>query len=101
MLRNALSYFSVLAVGTMFAAAIVALMPWLSGRMPGGTTIAGTKLHFDSLLLGMILGLTLGTLTRYNWADIPRRIVSWFLIRERHLFYYVMIAGCIGVLVFY
>lgn len=101
MLRNALNYFSILAVGAMFAAAIVALMPWLTGRLPAGTTIAGTVLNFDSLVLGMILGLTLGTLTRYNWAEIPRRIVTWFLIRQRHLFYYVVIACCIGVLVFY
>lgn len=101
MVRSALTFFSVMAVGIISAAALVAIMPWLSGRAPSGTLIAETRLQFDSLLLGLILGLTLGSLGRYNWADIPRRLVNWFLIRERQLAYYVMIACCIGVLLFY
>ena len=100
-MRNILTFFSMLAFGVLTAAAIVAIMPWLSGRMPAGTVIAGTRLQFDSLLLGMVLGLILGTLGRYHWADIPRRVVTWFLVRERQFFYYTLIAGCIGVLLFY
>ena len=101
MMRNFLTFFSMLAFGVLTAAAIVAILPWLSGRTPTGTVIGGTRLQFDSLLLGMVLGLILGTLGRYNWADIPRRMVTWLLIRERQFFYYLLIGGCIGVLVFY
>lgn len=101
MLRNTLTFFSVLAIGVITAAAIVAIMPWLSGRLPAGTPIAGTRLQFDSLLLGTVLGLILGSLGRYHWADVPRRIVTWFLIRERQFFYYSLVAGCIFVLMFY
>ncbi len=101
MMRTLLTFFSVLAFGVMTAAAIVAIIPWLSGRLPSGTAFGGTRLQFDSLLLGMVLGLFLGTLGRYHWADIPRRLVTWFLIRERQFFYYVLIGGCITVLLFY
>jgi hypothetical protein len=101
MMRNFLSFFSMLAFGVLTAAAIVAILPWLSGRAPTGTVIGGTKLQFDSLLLGMVLGLFLGTLGRYNWADIPRRMVTWLLIRERQFFYYLLIGGCVAVLLFY
>ena len=39
--------------------------------------------------------------SRYNWADIPRRVVTWFLVRERQFFYYALIAICAGVLLYY
>jgi hypothetical protein len=38
---------------------------------------------------------------RYNWGDIPRRAITWVLIRERQFFYYALIGGCVGVLLFY
>ena len=49
----------------------------------------------------MVLGLFIGTLGRYNWGDVPRRMVTWVLIRERQFFYYTLIAGCVAVLLFY
>ncbi len=101
MLRSTLTFFSILAFGVMAAAVIMAITPWLSGRV-AGTPLAGTGgLQFESLVLGIFLGLTLGSLARYHWADIPRHIVTWFLIRERQFFYYALIAGCIAVLLFY
>jgi hypothetical protein len=96
-----LSFFSVLAFGAMTAAALVALLPWFSAHAPAGLQAAVSGLQFESLLLGMALGLTLGALGRLNWADVPRRIVTWFLVRERQFFYYVLIAFCAGVLIFY
>jgi hypothetical protein len=85
----------------MTAAALIALLPTFSGHAPAGLQAAADGLQFESLLIGMVLGLTLGTLGRYNWADVPRRIVTWFLVRERQFFYYSMIAICAAVLFFY
>ncbi len=102
MVRSLLSFFSMLALGVMAAAMIVAVMPWLSGKVAGDTITAGpAALHFESLLFGVVLGLCLGTLGRLNWGDIPRRMVTWVLIRERQFFYYALIGGCIAVLLFY
>jgi hypothetical protein len=102
MMRSLLSFFSLLAFGVMAATVIVAIMPWLSGRTTGDAVVAGpATLHFESLLLGVVLGLFLGTLTRLNWSDIPRRIVTWFMVREREFFYYALILGCLAVLLFY
>jgi hypothetical protein len=42
-----------------------------------------------------------GALGRFNWSDIPRRVVTWFLLRERQFFYYLMIGLCAVVLFFY
>jgi hypothetical protein len=50
--------------------------------------------------LGFEIGST-NAVARSEWSDIPRRIVTWFLIRERQFFYYALIGGCIAVLLFY
>ena len=100
MLRATFTFISMLAFGTMTAAVILALMPWLTGRVTAGG-YSGSGLHFESVLLGLVLGLMLGIMSRYNWADVPRRIITWALIRERQFFYYALIAGCTGVMLFY
>jgi len=100
-MRSILSFCSVLAFGAMTAAAIVALLPWFSGHAPEGLQSAVDGLQFNSLLLGLVLGLSLGSLGRFNWADIPSRAVTWFLVRERQFFYYALIALCALVLLFY
>ena len=100
MLRATFTFFSMLAIGTITAAVILALMPWFTGRAGAGG-YSGSGLHFESVLLGLVLGLMLGIMSRYNWTDVPRRIITWALIRERLFFYYALIAGCIGVMLFY
>jgi hypothetical protein len=100
-MRSVLSFFSILAFGAMTAAAIVALLPWFAGHAPPELQTAISELQFNSLLVGLILGLTLGAVGRFNWADIPRRMVTWFLVRERQFFYYALIALCALVLLFY
>ena len=100
-MRSVLSFFSVLAFGTMTAAVIVALLPWFSGNAPAGLQAAVSGLQLESLLLGLALGLSLGTLGRYNWSDIPRRVVTWFLVRERQFFYYTLIGICAVILLYY
>lgn len=100
MMRTVLTYVSMLAIGAMTLAAFAVLLPWMQGR--AGAAISGTEqFHLESGIVGLAVGLLLGILSRYNWGDIPRRIVNWVLIRERQFFYYVLIAGCIGVLLFY
>jgi hypothetical protein len=101
MLRNLFSFFSMLALGVMSAAGIAALIPWFTGRIPGAAPLGVAGLHFESLLLGLSLGLGFGILARYHWADIPRRIITWFLIRERQFFYYTLIVGCVAVMLLY
>ena len=96
MMRSVFQFISMLAVGVMTLGVAAALLPALSVRAG-----AAASLQFKSALAGLALGLLLGVLARYHWADIPRRMVTWFLIRERQFFYYALIAGCIAVLVFY
>jgi hypothetical protein len=100
-MRAVLSFFSVLAFGAMTSALLIALMPWMSGHAPDGVKSMANDLQFNSLMFGMVLGLTLGTLGRYNWTDVPRRAVTWFLVRERQFFYYSLIAICGAVLLYY
>jgi hypothetical protein len=52
-------------------------------------------------MFGLVFGLMLGSIGRYNWADAPRLVVTWFLVRERQFFYYALIAICAGVLLYY
>ncbi len=99
--RSVLSFFSVLAFGVMTAAAVFALTPWFAGHVPDNVRSLADGLQFESLTIGLVLGLTLGAIGRCNWSDIPRRIVTWFMVREQRFFYYSLIAVCAGVLVFY
>ena len=101
MMRAVLTFFSTLAFAVMAAATLFAVMPWMSGRTSAAVLGGEGGLHFNSLLFGVILGLVIGTLGRYNWGDIPRRMVTWVLIRERQFFYYVLTGGCVAVLLFY
>ncbi|MGQ0457509.1 MAG: hypothetical protein ACT4OU_10655 [Hyphomicrobium sp.] len=101
-IRSLLSFCSMLAFGVMTAGAIIVIGPWLSGRAPGSPLAAGAaSLHLESLLLGVLLGLSIASLARFNWAEIPRRAVTWVLVRERQLFYYALIVGCVAVLLYY
>src|SRR3569832_2003701 len=84
--RSVLSFFSVLAFGVMAMAAFFALTPWLSGHVPDSVRALTEGLQFQSLAVGVGLGLTLGAVGRCNWSDIPRRIVTWFLVREQRFF---------------
>ncbi|MBK9078559.1 MAG: hypothetical protein WBP38_03750 [Hyphomicrobium sp.] len=101
MLRSVLTFFSTLAIAVMTAAAIAAIMPWLSGRTSAAVLGGEGGLHFESLILGVVLGLFVDSVARYGWGDLPRRMITWVLIRERQFFYYALIAGCVAVLLFY
>lgn len=101
MMRTMLSFFSMLALGVMTLAVIALLFPVVQARVGAQTWMGGGALESRSAFLGLAVGLLLGFLNRYNWGDLPRRIVTWFLVRERQLFYYIVIAVCIGVLLFY
>ncbi len=93
-LRSILSFFSVLAFGAMTAAALVALLPSFAGHAPAGLQAAADGLQFESLLIGMVLGLTLGTtwslqLGRHSAPDrdvVPRaRAAILLLLADRDL----------------
>jgi hypothetical protein len=101
MMRSVLTFCSLLALGVMTAALMLALLPWMTGRAGEAPLLRETGLHLESLLLGIVTGLLMAALSRYNWSDIPRRLVMWFLVRERQFFYYTLIGGCLAVLVFY
>lgn len=101
MMRSAFQFVSMFAAGVLTLGFITVLMPWVQGHaMPTGMHPAPV-LHFESAIVGLVLGLSFGVLARYHWADIPRRLVTWFLVRERQFFYYALIAACFGVLIFY
>jgi hypothetical protein len=100
-MRAVLSFFSVLAFGAMTAGVLIALLPWLAGHAPAGVKALTDGLQINSVMFGLVFGLTLGSLGRYNWSDVPRRVVTWFLVRERQFFYYSLIAICAGVLLYY
>lgn len=101
MMRSVFQFFSMLAFGVLSLGLVATVLPWLANRSPWGGGTAFPVLHFESALAGLAVGLTIGVLARYHWADIPRRMVTWVLVRERQFFYYALIASCIGVLVFY
>jgi hypothetical protein len=103
MLRSTFSFLSLLAAG-IFAAAIIVMLP--PALLPFATVGEGGKaaigdLQFASVVVGVALGLALGTMSRYPWADVPRRLVSWVLIRERQLFWAALLVAGLVILFLY
>lgn len=101
MMRSFFQFFSMLAAGVLTLGLIAVMLPWVQGHGAPAALAPAPALHFESAVVGLMLGLGFGVLGRYHWADIPRRAVTWFLVRERQFFYYALITGCIAVLVFY
>jgi uncharacterized membrane protein YidH (DUF202 family) len=99
--RSVLSFFSVLAFGVMASAAVFAVMPWVSGHVPESARSITDKVQFESLALGIVMGVMLSAVARCNWADVPRQMITWFLVREQKFFYYVLIAICGAVIILY
>lgn len=101
MMRSVFQFVSMFAAGVLTLGLAGMLLPWLQGHATGHGPIPPVSLNMESAVFGLALGLSFGVLARYHWADFPRRVVTWFLVRERQFFYYALIAGCIGVLLFY
>lgn len=102
LIRSMLSFFSMLAFGVMTAGALIVIAPWLSGRSQGSSIGANAPaLHMESLLLGVVLGISMAFVARFDWAEVPRRLFTWVLVRERQFFYYALIGVCAGVILFY
>jgi hypothetical protein len=66
MLRSVLTFFSTLAIAVMTAVALAAIMPWLSGRTSATMLTGEGRLHLESLILGVVLGLIVGSVARYE-----------------------------------
>jgi hypothetical protein len=91
-----------LAFALISAAMLIAISPWLTGQARGEHLNLGPlTIHLESVILGVTFGLLLGLLGRLHWSEIPRTIVTWLLVRERQLFYWLILAVCVGVILFY
>lgn len=101
MMRVFFQFMSMLAAGVLLLGLITVTLPWMQGHATPAGLVPAPSLQFESAVLGLAIGLAIGVLARYHWADIPRRIVTWFLVRERQFFYYTLIAACVAVLVLY
>lgn len=101
MIRAVFQFFSMLALGVLTLGFMTVTLPWVNGQTANYGVAPAPALHLASAVLGLVLGLCFGVLARYHWADIPRRMVTWVLVRERQFFYYALIVGCLAVLMFY
>lgn len=102
-MRFMLGFFSLLALGIMVAVAIAVAGAGLSAEWSGleARRPGGFRLDYPSLVLGLALGLVMGTLARLSWAELPRRIALWLMVNERNFYRGAMVIICLGVLMFY
>ena len=101
MMRSVFQFFSMLAAGVMLLGIVAVVLPWVQGHTLAAGRAPLASLQFESAVFGLALGLSFGVLARYHWSDIPRRVVTWFLLRERQFFYYALILACLAVVIFY
>lgn len=73
----------------------------LASLLPGMPSFDPATLHVPSMLAGVALGLSLNTLRRVPWFELPRRMLRWLELNERNIYRLGIAAACLGVLVFY
>lgn len=73
----------------------------LASLLPGVPSLDPETLHVPSMLAGGALGLSLNTLRRVPWFELPRRMLRWLVLNERNIYRLGIAAACLGVLVFY
>ena len=58
----------------------------LASLLPGMPSLDPATLHVPSMLAGGALGLSLNTLRRVPWSELPRRMLRWLVLNERTIY---------------
>ncbi len=101
-MKSVLGFFAALALG-LFVAIVVStsLTSPMVQMALGNESVARFRLDYPSLLLGLALGLTIATLARVGWADLPKRVVNWFAENAFNFVWLALAVGCVAVLLLY
>jgi hypothetical protein len=101
-MRSVVSFISMLAFGVLAAGALMiggsGTMPSKAAALPAGDAIT---LDPASLLIGIMVGVVLGALGRFSWAELPRRVVTWLVANERNFYRFAWASILLAILIFY
>lgn len=100
-MRSAIGFLSLLAFGFLAAGVLTVAGTGASREFNLDAILGQSGVHLGSLLLGLVLGVVLSGIARVSWSEIPRRFAGWLLQYERGFYRLALLAGLIGVLVFY
>jgi hypothetical protein len=99
-MRAVFGFFSMLALGLMFAAVIVvAASDATNGpiRLP----ISGVYLDYASVVIGLALGVVIVVLGQIRWSEFPGRAAQWVASHRRKLRLFAWAALFVAVLVYF
>lgn len=101
------SLLTLTAVGVLSAALLVAISPSLpiesltQSEALADPTAQTPGFDFASVVAGVMLGLLIGTIARFEWSDIPRRVINWVLVRERQFYYGALLSAGLAIIILY
>ncbi|MDH4982818.1 hypothetical protein [Hyphomicrobium sp. D-2] len=104
-MRAVLNLISLLAVGLIMAAIIMAAP---TETMRGtelkqfleGFDFAAPALDYRSVLAGLALGVVIALIARISWVDIARRTAGWIANQAHRLLLLALAAILIGVIIY-
>jgi hypothetical protein len=99
-MRSILGFFSMLALGLMIAAALVASP---SGMIGHGASAGGAGVSFDyvSVIAGLGIGLLIAVLGQIAWGEALRRLFGWLAGQARRIALLACAAGLVAVLIYF
>jgi hypothetical protein len=101
-MRHVLGFISFVALAVIAAGALgVAGLGPLSQQGGAHAAAGDFSLDYRSLLAGTVLGVALSSVSRWSWADMPRRVIAWIYANERRLFRCAWAGLFLAVLLFY
>lgn len=83
------------------AAGAPSAVPSLADAASAISPTGWERLHWPSMLVGMMLGVAMAVMARVSWLDMPRRFARWLVANERNFYRVGMAAACLMVLIFY
>lgn len=92
-LGRGLRFITLLAVVLAGAMVVHAALNWHDETYWGSTLSQWT--------IGLLVGVTLGWLTRVRWSDLPRRLTVWARLQRRNVVWGLWGLAAIVVLLFY
>jgi hypothetical protein len=100
-MRSVLNFFSMLALGLMIAAVILAAPAGTGMTGVAGIEIGGPTLDYRSVVAGLGIGLIIALVSRISWGEAARRAGAWSVSQARRLWLVSWAAVFIAILFYF
>jgi len=100
-MRSVLNFFSMLALGLMIAAVIMAAPAGTGTTSIAGFEISNPTLDYRSVVAGLGIGLCIALFAQISWSETARRVGAWSVSQAKRLWLIGWAAMFIAIIVYF